>query len=45
MLLVEEHKISRNSHKALFRQIDDYCYRAKNLYNSTRCPVHARPTP
>ena len=35
MLLIEEHKISRNSHKTLFRQIDDYCYRAKNLYNST----------
>ena len=35
MLLIEEHKISRNSHKTLFRQIDDYCCRAKNLYNST----------
>ena len=35
MLLIEEHKIRRDSHRSLFRQIDEYCYRTKNLYNST----------
>ena len=35
MLLTEEHKISRNGRKDLFRQIDDQCYHVKNLYNST----------
>ena len=35
MLLTEEHKISRNGRKDLFRQIDDHCYHVKNLYNST----------
>ena len=34
MLLMEEHRIHRNSQKDLFREIDDYCYRAKNLYNA-----------
>ena len=34
MLLMEEHRIHRNSQKDLFRVIDDYCYRAKNLYNA-----------
>ena len=34
MLLTEEHIISRDAGKALFREVDDYCYRAKNLCNS-----------
>ena len=35
MLLVEEHKIKKNADKELFKKCDDYCYRAKNLYNAT----------
>ena len=34
MLLTEEHRIKRNRHKELFREIDEYCYRVKNLYNA-----------
>ena len=35
MLLTEEHKIHISGHRRLFREIDDFCYRAKNLYNAT----------
>ncbi len=34
MILTEEHRISGGRSKALYRQIDDYCYRAKNLSNT-----------
>ena len=34
MLLTEEHRIKKDGNKALFRKIDDYCFRAKNLHNS-----------
>ena len=35
MLLTEEHLIKRSRNKALYRELDAYCYRAKNLYNAT----------
>ncbi len=35
MLLSEEHRIRKERNKALFREIDGFCYRAKNLHNST----------
>lgn len=35
MLLSEEHQIKRSRQKDLFREIDEYCYRAKNLHNAT----------
>ena len=34
MLLTEEHRIKKTGHKALFRELDDYCFRAKNLHNA-----------
>lgn len=34
MLLSEEHRIKACSSRSLFRQIDSYCYCAKNLSNS-----------
>ena len=34
MLLTEEHRIRACHNKPLFREIDGYCYRAKNLSNS-----------
>ena len=34
MLLTEEHRIKKNGHKALFRELDDFCFRAKNLHNA-----------
>ena len=34
MILTEEHRIKKCRDKELFRQIDAYCYRAKNLSNS-----------
>ena len=34
MLLTEEHRIRKEGHKALFRKMDDYCFRAKNLHNA-----------
>ena len=36
MILVEEHRIKRTGHRMLFHEIDDYCYRAKNLSNSVQ---------
>ena len=36
MILTEEHRIKRSRHKELFRMIDGYCYRAKNLSNSVQ---------
>lgn len=35
MILSEEHSIRRSSCKELYRKIDDYCYRSKNLHNQT----------
>ena len=35
MLLTEEHRIKKEGHKALFREIDEFCFRAKNLHNAT----------
>ena len=34
MLLTEEHRIKKDGHKALFRELDDFCFRAKNLHNT-----------
>ena len=34
MLLTEEHRIKKDGHKALFRELDDFCFRAKNLHNA-----------
>ncbi len=34
MILTEEHRITYESQKALFREMDHYCYLAKNLTNS-----------
>ena len=34
MLLTEEHRIKKDGHKALFREVDDFCFRAKNLHNA-----------
>lgn len=34
MLLSEEHRIKACRSRSLFRQIDNYCYCAKNLSNS-----------
>ena len=36
MILTENHRIKRNKHKELFKKIDAYCYRAKNLSNSVQ---------
>ena len=36
MLLTEEHRIKACNNKELFRQIDGYCYRAKNLSNAVK---------
>lgn len=35
MILSEEHSIRRSSCKELYKKIDDYCYRSKNLHNQT----------
>ncbi len=34
MILSEEHRIKRHNNKELLREIDGYCYKAKNLSNS-----------
>ena len=34
MLLTEEHRIKKGGHRALFREVDDFCFRAKNLHNA-----------
>ena len=35
MILVEKHSIKRKSKtKELYKIIDDFCYKSKNLYNS-----------
>ena len=34
MLLSEEHRIKREGHKALYRKLDAFCFRAKNLHNA-----------
>ena len=34
MLLTEEHRIKKDGHKALFRELGDFCFRAKNLHNA-----------
>ncbi|MBQ2677884.1 MAG: transposase [Firmicutes bacterium] len=34
MLLTEEHRIKKDGHKSLFRELDDLCFRAKNLHNA-----------
>ena len=34
MLLTEEHRIKKDGHKDLFRELDDFCFRAKNLHNA-----------
>ena len=36
MILTEIHQIKRTRQKELFRKIDSYCYRAKNLSNSVQ---------
>ncbi len=36
MILTEEHRIKRCHQKELFKIIDEYCYRAKNLSNSVQ---------
>jgi len=36
MILTEEHRIKRGRQKALYKTIDAYCYRAKNLSNSVQ---------
>ncbi len=36
MILAEEHRIKRGRQNELFKNIDDYCYRAKNLPNSVQ---------
>lgn len=36
MMLTEEHRIKRSSQKELFKIIDEYCYRAKNLLNTVQ---------
>ena len=36
VILTENHKIKRSKHKELFKKIDAYCYRAKNLSNSVQ---------
>jgi hypothetical protein len=35
-MLTEEHRIKRSSQKELFKIIDEYCYRAKNLLNTVQ---------
>ena len=35
MLLTEEHRIKKEGNKGLFRELDDLCFRAKNLHNAT----------
>ena len=36
MLLVEKHSIKNTTkNRELYNLIDDYCYKSKNLYNST----------
>ena len=34
MILSEEHRINKHNNKKLLHEIDDYCYRVKNLSNS-----------
>ena len=34
MILSEEHRIKRHNNKKLLREIDEYCYKVKNLSNS-----------
>ena len=36
MILTENHRIKRTRHKELFKEIDAYCYCAKNLSNSVQ---------
>ena len=34
MILSEEHRIKKHNNKKLLHEIDDYCYKVKNLSNS-----------